>query len=189
MQAIHLDCVEKHHTFRVLLQSMSRPGKVFNLPTPPAGHHDGLMTVLEAILDPQVSYCLLEVGQELEERVQLQTGARLTTPEQADFLIASAGCSHGRLSQAKRGRMEFPNEGATIVYVVDTLSENDADGVVLNGPGIKDETRINIQGLCAGELQQLKHVNREFPLGVDSIYLDRSGRLTSIPRSTRIGGH
>ena len=62
-------------------------------------------------------------------------------------------------------------------------------GGTVTGPGIKDKTRIKIEGLAAGELKELKHVNREFPLGVDSIYLDRSGRLTSIPRSTRIGGH
>jgi alpha-D-ribose 1-methylphosphonate 5-triphosphate synthase subunit PhnH len=189
MQVIHLDCVESHNSFRVLLQSMSRPGKVFNLPTPPVDDHDSLVDVLKAILDPQVSYCLLEEDQRLEEQVQFQTGARLTTPEQADFLIASAGCSHGKLSLAKRGRLEFPNEGATIVYVVERLSEESADGVELTGPGIKDKTRIKIEGLAAGELKELKHVNREFPLGVDSIYLDRSGRLTSIPRSTKIGGH
>jgi alpha-D-ribose 1-methylphosphonate 5-triphosphate synthase subunit PhnH len=154
-----------------------------------ADKQGGLMIVLETILDPQVSFCLLEEDRELEERVQFQTGAMLASPEQADFLIAPAGCSHGKLSHAKRGRLEFPNEGATIVYVVETLSEDAEDGVELTGPGIKDKVRINIEGLSADEFKELKSVNREFPLGVDSIYLDRSGRITSIPRSSNIGGH
>ncbi|MEA3544779.1 MAG: phosphonate C-P lyase system protein PhnH, partial [Thermodesulfobacteriota bacterium] len=57
----------------------------------------------------------------------------------------------------------------------------------LSGPGIEDNIYPKIDGLAAQELNQLKEVNTEYPLGIDCIFIDQNGQLMCIPRSTRIG--
>jgi alpha-D-ribose 1-methylphosphonate 5-triphosphate synthase subunit PhnH len=188
MRNFQRSCLDNHHCFRVLLQAMSRPGRIFQLPRFTGNAKDALLGVLGAILDPQVSYCLLDFDPDFENRLQIRTGARATKPENADFLLAPSGTSHGKLRRAKGGRLEYPDEGATVLFAVASLSEGTAEtGLPLSGPGIKTSHFPRIEGLDVAELEQLKEVNREYPLGIDSIFVDRYGHLLCIPRSTRIG--
>ena len=189
MLNFHQNCLDNHQCFRLLLQAMSRPGKVFQLPKGVSGGKDALFGLLGAILDSQVSYCLLEFDPELENRLQICTGARAERVETADFLLAPNGTSHGKLHRAKRGRLEYPDEGATVLFSVHALSNVAAETALsLTGPGIRECISPQIEGLDTTELEQLKEINREYPLGIDSIFVDRQGRLMCIPRSTCIGG-
>ncbi len=182
-------CLDNHRCFRVLLQAMSRPGEVFNLPDAVADASEALLRLLAALLDQQSGYCLLEANPELEQQLQLRTGARPVSAEAADFLLAPAGSSHGQLRNAKPGRLEYPDEGATILYAVAELGAGcAASGLTLSGPGIKKRNHPRILGLDNRELGWLKEINSAYPLGVDAVFVDRAGRLLCIPRSTRIKG-
>ena len=182
-------CLDNHECFRILLNSMSRPGKIFQLPD---ATEDNFVTtvfrLLDTVLDQQVSCCLLDGNKELENQLKLRTGTHVTDAESADFLLALSGDSCGKSLTAKRGQLDFPDEGATILFGVNQLSDGTATtGVRLFGPGIKDNIYPKICGLAAQELNQLKEVNAEYPLGIDCIFIDQNGQLMSIPRSTRIG--
>ncbi len=184
-------CLDNHECFRVLLKSMSRPGKIFQLPdTTEANFVTTVFRLLDTVLDQQVSCCLLCGNKELENQLKLRTGTHFTDAESADFLLALSGDSYGKSLTAKRGQLEFPNEGATILFGVNQLSNGTkTTGTRLSGPGIKNNIHPKIGGLAAQELIWIKEVNTEYPLGIDCIFIDLTGQLMCIPRSTRIGAN
>jgi len=183
-------CIDHHTCFRLLLQAMSRPGKIFQMPDAVGTTFvTSLLRLLDSILDQQSGCYLINDNPELERKIKKKTGARFTDAQSADFLLALAGSSQGKTLVAKRGRTDFPNQGATILFGVERLEEGTENtGIKLTGPGIKGAIYPQIEGLADDELIQLQTVNGEFPLGVDSIFLDQSHRVMCIPRSTRFGG-
>lgn len=190
MAALDLSCLDNHRCFRRLLQAMSRPGTLFQLPAADTSGRSPLFRLLDAIIDQQCSCCLIDPDPEWQAQLQQQTGCSFAPLDQADFLLALDGTSRGTLQQAKRGRRDFPDQNATIIYRVDQLAEGTAQsGIQLRGPGINGSIYPSIEGLAETELKQLKSVNLEFPLGIDALFLDRTGQLIGLPRSTRIGAH
>lgn len=191
MEHFSQDCLDSHEYFRVLLKSMSRPGKIYQLPdATEAPFETTVFRLLNAVLDQQSSCCLLDGNSELERELKFRAGVTFTDSERADFLLALAGDSDGKILTAKRGQLDFPDEGATILFGIKQLSAGTAaTGVYLTGPGIKDNIYPVIDGLAEQEIDHLKEVNANYPLGIDCIFVDRSGQLMCIPRSTRIGGN
>ncbi len=182
---IHKD----HATFRVVLQAMSHPGTTCQLPVlvPIAGEHAPLIQLLSCLMDNEVSFSI--VGDDaggLANDISMHTGSIQSNISESNFVIATKGTTSGQLSLIKRGTLEYPDGGATIVYLVDEIAE--AEGTAeLSGPGINGTVRPRIAGLATSELRELREINAEYPLGVDSMFLDTNGRITCIPRSTQIG--
>jgi alpha-D-ribose 1-methylphosphonate 5-triphosphate synthase subunit PhnH len=183
------DVIHGHAVFRVLLQAMSRPGKVYQLPHAASEQHEGMLVgLLQCLMDNEVTYCVVaDEPEALAGAVSRHTGSRQADPGTADFLIFRDGGSRGLVRDAKRGTLEYPDKGATAIYLVEKLGES-GGGATLRGPGIDGVAQPVIEGLAAGELGLLREMNSEFPLGVDAVFLDRLGCITCIPRSTRIAG-
>lgn len=184
----HETIIDDHATFRTLLKAMSRPGTVERLPRPGAG--DGpdslLLSLARCLMDHEVTHCVPAAYADLGTLLARDLGSRPVREELADFLIFPDGESNGSLALAKRGSLEYPDQGATVLYLVEELREIGGT-VSLNGPGIPDTARPLIRGVASEELALLREVNAEFPLGVDAIFLDNGGCLMCIPRSTRMG--
>lgn len=178
--------------FRRLLQAMSRPGRVYVLP-PAAGngHWGPMLTLLESLLDHEVSFAVVGDGgpESLPALIAGRTRSRVAAPHEADFLIVAGGDSGGETLRARRGTLQYPDTSATVVYRVKSLLfvEGDAVRAALKGPGIREEIRLgDIRGLAPRELGYLREANAEFPLGVDAVFIDDAGRILCIPRSTDI---
>ncbi|MFH0996477.1 MAG: phosphonate C-P lyase system protein PhnH [Pseudomonadota bacterium] len=199
--------IRDHFTFRVILQGMSHPGKIYALtgsPTPSSdtgtsprsypgkkaplpnlpGAESAVIEILGCLMDNEVSFAVIG-DKGMETVIARHTDSRPVSLEDADYIIVLNGTTRGKLAGFKRGSLEYPDTGATILYLVEALSE--ATGVVLSGPGVNGTVSLRITGLDPSELQLLRQVNSEFPLGVDAIFLDQSGQIACIPRSSRIG--
>jgi len=182
---MHSSQIIKDHTlFRVLLQAMSRPGKVYELP-----QHDGeqqsAVQLLGCLLDNEVSLAVMDDAA-LETVFLRYTNSIQAHPEEADYVVACRGTTCGWLTGFKRGTLEYPDAGATVVYLVEEL-QADGNEIMLSGPGINGTLSLAISGFEMRELDRLKEVNMEYPLGLDAIFIDRDGRVACIPRSTKIG--
>lgn len=185
--------------FRRLLLAMSQPGRVCELPHPAATGRkpwEAILLILESLLDQEVSAAVIGAGQsrELESLVAGRTRCRTADAGQADFLIVADGDSRGEILRAKRGTPQYPDTSATAVFGVWSLlvPEKQPPIAALTGPGIRGEALLSpIAGLGPHELEHLRVVNGDFPLGVDAIFSDPAGRILCIPRSTniRIVGH
>lgn len=181
-------------TFRVLLQAMSHPGRVYSLSLESRvwsqePELSGLISVLQTLLDHEVSFNVFgHQREELEYKVIRATGSKTANMEDADFIIIPSGNSEGVILHVKRGTLEYPDTGATVIYSIHSLSARDNGGlrITLKGPGINGEISPFISGVGKKEFDYLKEINSEYPLGVDSILIDTENRIMCIPRSTRI---
>lgn len=180
-----ISIIRDHLTFRVLLKAMSRPGRIYPLPDFPAGM-PAAAGLLGCLLDNETSLAVIG-DSELESFLPGHLGCLSSEPEEADFVLVGRGAERGRRDLALRcGSLEYPDRGATIVYLVDELAEG-GDTLSLAGPGIDGGISLNIGGLDNDDLRYLQQLNSSYPLGVDAIFLDRQGRIACVPRSSTIG--
>ena len=184
--------------FRILLNAMSRPGRIYemepfiggwNFPVAGGFGNEGafLVPVLMTFLDREVSFCVTGDKGTAKEIAEF-TGSHISVTGDADFVIVPHGGKSRTVFDAKRGVMKYPDEGATIIFCVERLSE-EIEAILrleLRGPGIADTRRLSIAGIDPETFTCLNEVNSEFPLGVDSFFVDKEGRLAAIPRSTAI---
>lgn len=178
--------IRDHMIFRVILQAMSHPGKVYCLPEFQK-EETAIIELLSCLLDNEVGVAVLG-DQTLMRNLTRHTGCRIVDFKEADFVIIGNLTEGSDVSGLKQGSLEYPDSGATILYLVDGLSEAEG-GIEVSGPGVKDKNSLRISGVTAGELTSLQQLNSQFPLGVDAIFFvpRRNGRIACIPRSAQIG--
>jgi alpha-D-ribose 1-methylphosphonate 5-triphosphate synthase subunit PhnH len=184
---IHAPCERTQPIYRALLQAMSRPGVLVRAEC--SGWPSLALAVAETLLDHETSYAILSETplEELDRAIFETTKARRAPLEEADYIVVPGWESNGRLVGASRGTPEFPDRGATLLYLVrEPCPEADAQRIRLSGPGIDGEIHPETGALAPSEWELLRGMNDEYPLGVDAIVLLGPDRILCIPRSTRI---
>lgn len=177
--------IEAGRAYRVLLQAVANPGKLFDMPpTPDASTAEAILLTL---LDGEVTFHALGSGApEVTERLARATGARAAPAPEADFVLVHGEDSGGVMRDLKRGTLEAPQDGATMVYAVDRLTRRGSLTVKLSGPGVPGERTLGIEGLDREELEGLRETRESYPLGVDAYLADGAGLVAGLPRSTRL---
>lgn len=204
---INKEALLSQKTFRILLKAMAHPGRIYPLPAnceiqnlyqgiALVEHNYALALILKTLLDHEIGFCVLGEGKkELETLVMEFTGSFPTDLESADFILVSDGDSKGQILKAKEGTLEYPETGASIIfcvkYICDSPIKNQTEKdlnckVRFKGPGIKGEISAYFYGLKADEFHYLKEKNSQFPLGIDSIFVDAEANVLCVPRSTNI---
>jgi len=198
---------DSQHIFRVLLNTMARPGKISILPNlainPPAENPYPFLVLL-ALLDREINFSIqgnVKNPEEITRYLQLNTGGKPGEVETSDFIFVYGGSSKGEVYKAKIGSFEYPDRSATIVYAIDSISNftpeyicnytldrrasEEEVSLELSGPGIKEKCILTFSGIGKEEIENLISV-REYPLGIDAIFCDKKGRIVSIPRSSSV---
>jgi len=199
-------------TFRRLIDSAARPGKLNQLAYPeflgePPFYWSNLaqterpvnlyaLGTLLTLLDSEVSFILAANGQELDllssavQWVTLRSGAKLAELTVANFGLFCDGTSDGLLTTLDQGSVLEPELSATAIYCVEQLSNGPASdaGVTLelSGPGIATTSLVSIVGLSLKEPELFQITRRDYPLGVDVFIVDAAGQCLGLPRSTKI---
>jgi alpha-D-ribose 1-methylphosphonate 5-triphosphate synthase subunit PhnH len=194
-EAISMDFIERRSqkNYRCLLQALSRPGRVVRLKALDGMSPFAAATAFaECLLDAEVGFCVIGNGsaQALQTAIAGATGARTEPLEAADFVFFSEGRSRDGVRLVRRGGSECPEDGATVVYCLDSPPAAVAERfrVRLTGPGISGAGGIapEMGGIAIEEFQELMAVNADYPLGVDAFFVRPSGEVMGLPRSTRI---
>ena len=192
------DVMDSQHVFRVLLDSMSRPGKVYELNSKqyrgtPEGLNPFTLSVLKTLLDHRVTFSLggMFAPPEWISYLRINTGSSWAEQELADYVVFEAQNYTDGFTRLKKGSLEFPERSATALLSVTEL-HNAADGesffiaLTLRGPGVKDTTTVHVRGLDRRYIDALALMNVFYPLGIDVILFDDVGRVTSIPRTSKV---
>ncbi|MEG0470684.1 MAG: phosphonate C-P lyase system protein PhnH, partial [Longicatena sp.] len=87
------------------------------------------------------------------------------------------------IEQANEGTLKDPQLGATMIIECEELSSSHQYRV--QGPGIQTEKSIGIRMKEEWMLAR-NEKNKEFPLGIDLIFVDRKNNMMALPRTTRI---
>ncbi len=199
-------------TFRQLLDSLARPGKINQLEYPdflgePPLYYSGTagqeitvnryaLSALLTLLDREVSVGVAANGQWLMQGdpvvrwLALRSGVPLAGPNEAAFAFFCDGTSGGLLAQLSLGTLLEPEASATAIYCVERLASETAhpEGLVLklSGPGILGVKTIEVLGLGSLELELIQASRKGYPLGVDIYLVDAAGQCIGLPRTTRI---
>jgi alpha-D-ribose 1-methylphosphonate 5-triphosphate synthase subunit PhnH len=201
-------------TFRLLLDSLARPGKITRLDYPhfldePLSSYSEQPTTkiplnlyalgaLLTLLDREVSFLLSAHGRwlghedPLTQWLALRSGATVGKPETAAFAFFCEGSSNGLLIQLHPGTLLEPEISTTAIYCVEHLTTSHPTPdkrwltLELQGPGIFQVCTLNIAGLDKTEISHILATRQHYPLGIDVFLIDAVGHCIGLPRTTRI---
>lgn len=173
--------VQAAHAFRAAMECMARPGRIDTLtgangPAPLSGAQAALILTL---CDPETPVHLAGAWDVAGVRdwITFHTGAPLVGAEAAMFAVGSWD-DLMPLERFAIGTAEYPDRSATLIVECDRL---EAEGVVLRGPGIKDQAALSLP-----ETQAFEANAALFPLGLD-FFFTCGARIAALPRTTRVG--
>lgn len=186
---IYDEVFDAQQHFRLILDSMARPGKV-NVLAPmdiqaPSGINNASALIALALLNTDASFCA-EYDDAVAGFIALHTSAKKAGKDKADLVFIPGLQSSAFIETLKIGTLSYPEDSATIVANVATISTspiNNSLQVTLKGPGVKDTETIYVLGLNPAILTDIKEQNQEFPLGIDLILTDAQNHMICIPRS------
>jgi len=177
--------------FRKTLTAFSFPGTIVDLSEELSrvekelGVSSPLLLAL-MLLDGETGFAVYAAdGEKQEQSISRLTLSKATSPDQAEFIFFPDPLLDASIiiERCREGTLSDPQLGATLILRTSAIYESGP--LILTGPGIERETTINIER--TGEwLEARQQKNREFPLGVDLIFITDDGSLTAIPRTTRI---
>ncbi|MDR3715497.1 MAG: phosphonate C-P lyase system protein PhnH [Puia sp.] len=179
--------------YRILLDSMARPGKINSLTLeniqPPAGINRASVLIGMALLNADVSFDAAgPYADEITRYLILNTSAVSEEHRKADFIFIPGDSEARYILEARTGTLSYPEESATFITDVKEISEEKIPASIaltLKGPGIAGEKTVFVSGLEEPLLEALKEQNLEFPLGIDMILTDGNDHIVCIPRSNR----
>jgi len=179
--------------FRLLLDSMSRPGKINTFPAveifPPEGLNYGAALTGFALLNPDATYFICgENAEGIADYLLINTAAQQADILTADYVFVPEGYFDESLSGARIGVPAYPEDSATFIVGCELISENPHGNSLklnLKGPGINGEAVVFVSGLNPELLDFVIEQNSEYPLGLDLILTDESSNLICIPRSNK----
>lgn len=192
--------------YRVLLEAMSRPGKVCHIEG--IGQHLSLVrkewqtaaSIALTLLDGEVGFCMLPEEAELVDYTISRTFCRKVEASEADYVFARGDADpefvHNLMGQLKKGTLLAPETSATVILRVKDVMEceeptqvlTDAtdSGLVLTGPGINGKRDLCVRGITSAWWQERAKSNAEYPLGLDWILYTADGKVVGLPRTTKL---
>ncbi len=176
--------------FRVALDALSHPGRVFDMPLEtalPRQGHGAAAALLLGLLDVDTSLWLSPTlaSSDAPAWLRFHTGCQIVADAPAaQFLWVAKGDDMPQLTRLPAGSDAYPDQSATCVLEVDGL-HNDAGAWRLQGPGIATERNFCAQGLPSDFAAQWADNHANFPRGVD-VFLSTATCIAGLPRTTRI---
>lgn len=169
----------QQQVFRQLLDAYSYPGKVQTLAdTLPAAAYQA---VLATLLDGTSSLCDRDGLLDAAQWSLLQ--AKPASAASAQFIVCD-GAQAADITP-RLGTLTEPEQSATLVLAITGIGSG-TQALRLRGPGIRQETTLELAGLHPSWLTQRAEWCCHFPLGVDCILTDTHRRWVAIPRTTQL---
>lgn len=180
--------------FRLLLDSMARPGKINTFPAseifPPEGLNTGSALTFFALLNADVTYFICsENAAAITEYLVINTASQQAEISVADYIFLPEGYFGEELGDARTGTPVYPEDSATFIAQCDLISNTPHRGSVkikLQGPGVNGEAEVFVSGVDARLLDFAIEQNSEYPIGLDLIITDHYNNLLCIPRSNKL---
>ncbi|MGE4273487.1 MAG: phosphonate C-P lyase system protein PhnH [Desulfitobacterium sp.] len=188
--------------YRETIDAMARPGSLHSIQEQAekveiaCGCLKATVLLALMLLDTEVRFKVVsEQEAELTKILNQLTYAKATAAEAAQFILITVDAEAAEVEQALQaayvGSLLNPHHSATVIFEVKGLSTEPTtdgageQGLILSGPGIQRESFICVRTpLNWIELRAQK--NKEYPLGIDFIFVDPDHRMFALPRTTKI---
>ena len=176
--------------FRLLLNGISNPGEVADIPELGGVYPPALDTAaaafLLAIADPEtpVWFCDALRTDSVTQWMSFHCGSPVVDdPASAAFAVTTGANTDGALPRFALGEDRYPERSATVLVSCSSLEGGEP--VTLSGPGLQFERSIAPAGLRDNFWGEARANHARFPLGVDLIFVAGS-KFLCLPRSTQI---
>jgi alpha-D-ribose 1-methylphosphonate 5-triphosphate synthase subunit PhnH len=176
--------------FRAVMDAMARPGTIVatgGLAWAPQPLGLAAAAVALTLFDYETPVWLdpqLAQSPEIPSWLSFHTGAPLTDdPRQAAFAIIADPPRMAQFEAFSQGSMEYPDRAATLLLLVERLSDN--GGFCLAGPGIRGSRALSAAPLPADFATRMGANRALFPRGLDIILVSGT-TLAALPRSVHV---
>jgi alpha-D-ribose 1-methylphosphonate 5-triphosphate synthase subunit PhnH len=165
--------------FRAVLDAMAHPGRILAVAgvSAPAPLCEAAAAVLLTLVDHETPLWLDPQAEAARPWIAFHTGAPLTGTAFAMAL------SLPDLAALPNGTDEMPETSATVILQVAALGSGRE--FQLAGPGLRQPTRLHVNGLPPDFVAIWQRNHALFPRGIDLI-LCAGDRLTALPRSVTV---
>jgi len=180
---------DSNAVFRALLDAMSRPGRIYDLPvnvSAPDGLNATATATLLAMADMDTTVWLSasSATKAAGDHLKFHCGCPISTDvKQADFAVARISDDLSFVNDLAVGNAEYPDQSATLILMVDEITNSPS--MILSGPGIKDTHSLAVKNLPESIHRWRADNHHLFPCGVDVIFASPT-RIAALPRTTRI---
>lgn len=182
--------LDSQATFRAIMRAMARPGAVMDMScklSPPAPLPVSAAAAVLALADFETPLWFspsLVRDTAVVDYLVFHTGASLVQAQnQAAFALADLRKDELDLSVFAQGTAAYPDRGATVILIVDSLCEY--KNLAVSGPGLRTPGQLGVSPLPADFPSQWASCRTQFPLGVDLVFTAGS-QLACLPRSARL---
>lgn len=182
--------------YRILVEAISYPGTIYNVGNLAKKNSlniscfDGVLLFAFMLLDQEVTFHIVGIcHKEVSEQMARLTYSKTADIDSANFIFilkdATEAERNEAISRASIGTLVDPHLGATVI-----LELPDIEGMnqyYFGGPGIEFEKEVKFSGFPEWDTIR-RDKNKEFPLGIDMIFIDQKGMLLALPRTTIVKG-
>jgi alpha-D-ribose 1-methylphosphonate 5-triphosphate synthase subunit PhnH len=184
--------VDAQADFRILLDSMARPGQLRHFSPrsleAPSPLNPASAVVALTLLDSEVAHHAGAFPEAVSRYLAAKTGSPAAGPDAAAFVFLPNARHLEILAEARAGELAYPELGATVVLQLDALSATpivNSMALTTTGPGVDGALTFHAAGVDSAFLTLLANRNAEFPLGLDLI-LTAGNTVVSLPRSQKL---
>ncbi|WGV99091.1 phosphonate C-P lyase system protein PhnH [Vibrio sp. YMD68] len=179
---------DAQQTFRLLMDAVSRPGTKVEL----------LSTLQFGTVSPAATQLLLTLADNvtplwfgeaflndtaLMENLRFHCGSPVAdSRSRADFALVRAN-EFNQFDGFAMGDDSYPDRSTSVIIEVDSLHTGTT--LILSGPGIKCETKVQINGLSHSLIEAIQTGRGCFPHGID-IYFTCENEVIALPRTTQV---
>ncbi len=172
--------------YRQLVNITSRPGHIELIEEEVKNYSDfsnaTLLTTM-TLFDNEISF--ITPDEAMDKEIKVLTGAKsIDSLKEIDFIVLQAAdLKEEYFTETAHGVLISPEKSVTLIIEVDSVTSGES--YIFSGPGIKDETKVNI-ALEHEWISLRNEACKEFPLGLDIILTDKENRAMMIPRTTKV---
>ncbi|MEQ2527336.1 phosphonate C-P lyase system protein PhnH [Robertmurraya yapensis] len=182
--------------YRKIVDASARPGQLSELTKEACivkeeGNHEcpaSILLLALTLFDQEVTFKVIsEKEAAITKIINQLTYAKPVETEDADYILilqdAGVGTLATAIEKAKPGTLKNPHSSATIIVEVSKMSNEPM--LQLKGPGIHTVEFVHVETTEKWvESRQMK--NKEYPLGIELMFVDHQDQLLSLPRTTQI---
>jgi len=181
---------ESQGTFRAILEAMSRPGGLVELPVQAEGPRDwsgGMASVVLTLCDMDTPVWLdgKAATDDALRFLRFHCACPLTNePAKASFAVVMSHASMPPLGAFSLGSAEYPEISTTLLLATDFHSGTSGT-IGITGPGVDGHGRFPLSWLPAGFVETWRGNGSLFPRGVDVILVGQS-HVVGLPRTLKM---
>jgi len=189
LSARFLDLHESQNVFRLLLDALSQPGKIFHLPAELVTRIPVVEIPLLALLGYDTPFALVGADISREQLVARATSGRISDPSVAGYLGVCDSRSELLPMGFSLGTPMRPDAAAQVSVQVSgifTAATESTATLLISGPGVESVNHVMCDGAASGELEFLLRRDWTAPRGLDMWIVGVDGSFIGIPRTSRI---